>query len=184
MQDKVAIFIDGGYLAKVLKESFNSCEIDFAKFSAFLAEGDHILRTYYYNCMPYKSKTPSSGDATRYEKMQRFINSLEQLDHYEVRLGKLEYRGRNNEGKPIFTQKRVDILLGCDLVLLSAKGKIGKAIIITGDSDFIPAIDIAKNEGVEIELVYEGNHKPHQNLTTIADIRRCITEQDLDIFKK
>ena len=183
MQDKVAIFIDGGYLTKVLKESFNSCDIDFSQLSSYLAENDHILRTYYYNCMPYKSNTPSSGDSARYENMQRFINALERLDHYEVRLGKLEYRGRNKEGRPIFTQKRVDILLGCDLVLLSAKGKIGKAIIITGDSDFIPAIEIAKNEGVEIELVYEDNHKPHQNLMTIADIRKCLTMEEIEKIK-
>lgn len=184
MQDKVAIFIDGGYLTKVLKESFGACDIDFAKLSSFLAGENHILRTYYYNCMPYKSAQPSSGESTRYEKMQRFMNALEQLDHYEVRLGKLEFRGRTTEGKPIFTQKRVDILLGCDLVLLSAKGKIGKAIIITGDSDFIPAIEIAKNEGVEIELVYDDNHRPHQNLTTIADIRRCISLDDIEKIKK
>ena len=55
----------------------------------------------------------------------------------------------------------MDILLGCDLVLLAAKQRIGKAILITGDSDFIPAIEVAKNEGVEIELVYDSAHHPH-----------------------
>lgn len=50
--DRVAIFIDGAYLSKVLKESFSSAQIDFSKLSTFLANGDPILRTYYYNCMP------------------------------------------------------------------------------------------------------------------------------------
>lgn len=56
---KIAIFIDGAYLSKVLQGSFGSPQIDFSKLSSFLANGDQILRTYYYNCMPYKSLSPS-----------------------------------------------------------------------------------------------------------------------------
>ena len=181
---KIAIFIDGAYLSKVLKESFASPQIDFSKLSSRLADGDPILRTYYYNCMPYKSQTPSKGDIERYNNMQRFVTSLERLDRYAVRLGKLEYRGRNTAGAPIFQQKRVDILLGCDLVLLAAKQRIEKAILVTGDSDFIPAIETAKNEGVEIELVYDKAHHPHNSLTLIADVRKELTQADIDAIKK
>ncbi|MEY8385807.1 NYN domain-containing protein [uncultured Oscillibacter sp.] len=181
---KIAIFIDGAYLSKVLKESFASPQIDFSKLSSHLANGDPLLRTYYYNCMPYKSATPTSGENNRYNNMQRFINSLERLDRYEVKLGKLEYRGRKVDGSPIFQQKRVDILLGCDLVLLSAKQRIEKAILITGDSDFIPAIQVAKNEGVEIELIYDTSHMPHSSLTQIADIRKALSQADIDAIKK
>lgn len=182
--DKVAIFIDGAYFSKVLKESFSFAQIDFSKLSTFLANGDPILRTYYYNCMPYKSPTPSSGEIAKYNNMQRFVTSLEKLDRYAVRLGKLENRGRKADGAPIFQQKRVDILLGCDLVLLAAKQRIGKAILITGDSDFIPAIEVAKNEGVEIELVYDSAHHPHSSLTLIADVRKELSQADIDSVKK
>lgn len=181
---KIGIFIDGAYLSKVLKESFQSAQIDFSKLSSFLANGDPILRTYYYNCMPYKGPHPSQGDIDRYNNMQRFVTSLEKLDRYAVRLGKLEYRGRTNGGMPIFQQKRVDILLGCDLVLLAAKQRIEKAILVTGDSDFIPAIEVAKNEGVEIELGYDAAHHPHNSLTLIADVRRELTQADIDGIKK
>ncbi len=181
--DKVAIFIDGAYLGKVLKETYGAPKIDFSKLSSHLANGISILRTYYYNCMPYKSKTPSSGEIARYNGMQKFVTSLEQLDRYEVKLGKLEYRGRKVDGSPIYQQKRVDILLGCDLVLLAAKQRIGKAILVTGDSDFIPAIQIAKNEGVEIELVYDTTHAPHNSLTLIADERKILTQADIDAVK-
>lgn len=180
---KVAIFIDGGYLSKVLNDSFGSPKIDFSKLSNYLAGGQSILRTYYYNCMPYKSQTPTKGELARYTGMQKFIDALQRLDRYEVRLGKLEYRGRKQDGAPIFQQKRVDILLGCDLVLLAAKQRIEKAILITGDSDFIPAIEIAKNEGVEIELVYDPAHMPHGSLITIADVRRSLNQSDIDANK-
>ena len=134
--------------------------------------------------MPYKSQTPSRGEIERYNNMQRFVTSLERLDRYAVRLGKLEYRGRDKNGAPIFQQKRVDILLGCDLVLLAAKQRIEKAILVTGDSDFIPAVETAKNEGVEIELVYGKSHHPHNSLTLIADVRKELTQADIDVIKK
>lgn len=181
---KIAIFIDGAYLSKVLQESFGSPQIDFSKLSSFLANGDQILRTYYYNCMPYKSLSPSQGEINRYNNMQRFVTALEKLDHYTVRFGKLEFRGRDSHGNPIFQQKRVDILLGCDLVLLAAKQRIEKAILITGDSDFIPAIEVAKNEGVEIELVYGAAHSPHNSLKSIAEVRKELSQADIDAIKK
>lgn len=169
--EKVAIFIDGGYFSKVLRDGYGSPTVDFAKLSERLSDGYQLLRTYYYNCMPYKSQTPTEGELARYNGMQSFINSLEYLDRFVVRLGKLEYRGRKQDGSPIYQQKRVDILLGCDLVLLSAKSRISKAVLLTGDSDFIPAIEIAKNEGIETELVYDPVHMPHNNLFTIVDTR-------------
>lgn len=181
--DKVGIFIDGGYLQKILQKDFNSSAIDFSKFIHMLADKDPILRAYYYNCMPYKSNPPTQEEAERFAKMQKFVDSLEMIDRFQVRLGKLEYRGTSNNGQRIFQQKRVDILLGCDLVLLSAKQKIGKAIIVTGDSDFIPAIEIAKNEGVEIELVFSPQTLPHTSLIKIADVRHKLSQEEIDSIK-
>ena len=42
--------------------------------------------------------------------------------------------------------------MGVDLVLLAAKHQISDAAILAGDSDFLPAIDAAKPEGVVIHL--------------------------------
>lgn len=181
---KVAIFIDGGYFSKVISGTYANTKIDFSRLSGELSNHIPILRTYYYNCMPYRGKAPSQAENIRYQNMQRFVNSLEMLDRYEVRLGKLEYRGRKADGTPIFQQKRVDILLGCDLVLLAAKQRIEKAVLITGDSDFIPAIEVAKNEGVEIELYYGPNDLPHDSLTRIADERKVLTQEFIDKVKR
>lgn len=181
---RVAIFIDGGYLTKVLQESFDSPKIDFARFSKRLAAGDRILRTYYYTCLPYRSTPPTPEETERYINVQRFVNALRHLDRYEVREGKLAKRGIRPDGKPDLQQKGVDILLACDLILLSAKQRIDKAILITGDGDFIPAIEIAKNnEGVEIELVYDTGPHVNRGLIEIADVRRPLTQADIDAVK-
>ncbi|MEW5987872.1 MAG: NYN domain-containing protein [Chloroflexota bacterium] len=97
---------------------------------------------------------------------------LNKLPRFEVRLGRLVYRGLDPKGKPIFEQKRVDLMMGVDLVLLSAKHQITHAAILAGDSDFIPAIEAAKDEGVLIHL-YHGRN-PHSELWDAADERLLI----------
>jgi uncharacterized protein (TIGR00288 family) len=64
-------------------------------------------------------------------------------------------------------QKQVDILLAIDLLRLSYRGAISQAILITGDSDFIPAIKIAKDEGVQVLLAH--GSKPHLSLLDEVD---------------
>jgi len=94
-----------------------------------------------------------------------------------VREGKLAFRGLDKDsGQPIFEQKRVDIKLAVDLVLLATKRQITRAAIVTGDSDFLPAIQAAKNEGVLIHLFHGGgDNRPHRDLWDTADSRTEIT---------
>lgn len=182
---KVAIFIDGAYLTKVQEIRFKKARIDFAKFSNLLANGMPILRTYYYNCLPYKSQNPTVEENLRFSKMQSFIDALSRNERFEARTGKLEFRGYDDRGKPIFQQKRVDVMLACDLALLSAKQRIDKAIVVTGDSDFLPAIELSKNEGVEFELVYSDiiGCCPHESLIRAADSRRILSDEDIANIK-
>jgi len=181
--DKCAIFIDGGYMQKVSTRS--GIPVDYQRFSNLLADNCPILRTYYYTCMPYKSSKPTEDQNKRYSNAQRFVDTLKKLDRYEVRLGKLEHRGNNELGNPVFVQKRVDILLACDLVLLSSKSRISKAVLFTGDSDFVPAVEIAKSEGVEIVLCYYNadGFNPHKSLMQIADEREGIDDLTLKSIK-
>jgi uncharacterized LabA/DUF88 family protein len=109
----------------------------------------------------------------RFGRKQRFLAALERNTRFQVRLGKLEHRGFDSAGKPILEQKRVDILLGVDLALLAAKHQITDAVIVAGDSDFLPAIEAAKVEGVVVHL-FHGSH-PHRDLVSACDERTRIT---------
>lgn len=178
-----AIFIDGGYFDRVSRDC-GSPRIDFGKLSQELARPHELLRTYYYHCLPYMGPTPSEEDQQRYENKQRFFNALTRLNRFEVREGKLEYRGTDRESeRPIFEQKRVDIYLGVDLVMLAAKQRIHRAILVTGDSDFLPAIRAAKNEGVLVHLFHgTGPQQPHKDLWDEVDERTVITPDLLQHF--
>ena len=169
MAGRTAIFIDGAYFEYILRDEFGSRRIDFRKLSNTIAGGTDILRTYYYNCLPYQGNPPTSEERERYSARRRFYTALERLPFFSVRLGRLEFRGHWPDGRPRFEQKRVDILLGVDMVQLAAKGRIEQAALIAGDSDFIPAISVAKSEGVQVRL-FHGNNC-HSDLWQEADER-------------
>jgi uncharacterized LabA/DUF88 family protein len=176
MSDKVAVFIDGGYLDKTLQDEFNQARIDYEKLVGWMSRNVNLFRAYYYNCLPYQSDPPTPEERLRFSNRQSFYNKLSKLPKFEVRYGKLEPRGKRDDGSIILTQKRVDIQLGVDLVLLAAKQRITHVSIFTGDSDFLPAISVAKNEGVAITLFHGKIHKPHDDLWEASDERIILTQ--------
>lgn len=179
-----AIFLDGGYVEKVMHYDHQEPKIDFEKLVRFMAEPDELLRAYYYHCLPYQSNPPTEEEKIRYSQRHRFITALSFLPRFEVRLGQLAFRGRDSEGHLIFQQKRVDCMVGVDMALLAGKGKITNAAVFTGDSDIIPAIESVKREGVLVTLwhgSFSADTRPSRELFEIADERKQLTA---DIVKK
>jgi uncharacterized LabA/DUF88 family protein len=172
-----AIFIDGAYLDATTRNECGGIRIDYAKLAQKLAGGVEILRTYYYHCLPYQRNPPTAEESMRFSQAQKFHTALRALPRYEVREGMLVYRGNDEKGKSIYVQKGVDIQFGVDLVLLSAKQQISHAALIAGDSDFVPAMEVAKNEGVLIHLFHGAT--PHRKLVEVADERTKITAEFL-----
>jgi uncharacterized LabA/DUF88 family protein len=182
--DRVALFIDGAYFAYGLKAEFEEPRLDFALLANALAGSKEILRTYYYHCLPYQSDPPTTQEATRFGRMQSFVDQLNRLPRFQIRLGKLALRGIRADGERIFVQKRVDIMLGVDLVLLSAKGQISNAVLLAGDSDFLPAVEVARNEGVLVHLYHFTKNPPHRELWDACDERTPITQTLIDRVRR
>jgi uncharacterized LabA/DUF88 family protein len=146
--DRCAIFIDGAYVEKIFKNHLGGAKIDYGKAAQKISSGCDLLRTYYYNCPPYQSNPPTQEERQRYSGHEKFVLALARLPRFQVRLGKLEFRGTRADGSRIFAQKRVDILLGVDMVELAATRQITRAVLVAGDSDFLPAIEAVKRQGV------------------------------------
>lgn len=68
-------------------------------------------------------------------------------------------------------------MLSIDMVSLAASGKISDAVLVAGDSDFIPAVHVAKDYGVNV-LLYHYNRRGeyHDSLWQICDERFPIDE--------
>ena len=87
--DRCAVFIDGGYLAAILRKR-DSPRIDFKKLSERLSNDMIHLRTYYYTSMPFQSNPPTVDEKQRHSKASRFVNQLKKIPRFEVKLGRLQ----------------------------------------------------------------------------------------------
>lgn len=170
---RTCVLVDGGYFQKVPEKDFGAPRIDFGLLGPELARGyEPLLRTYYYNCPPYQSADPTPRERELVRNADRFYYSLRKLQNFEVRLGRLEFRGiARDTGEPIFQQKRVDVRLAVDLLTLSFSKQICTAVIVAGDSDFIPAFQAAKDQGVRVVLFHGHANPAHRDLQMVADER-------------
>lgn len=158
MSDKAVVFIDGGYVSKMLNKHYSNTKIDFLKFSDALCGDCERFRTYYYTCPPYQSNPPTESERERKARFDKFLNTLKSFPRFEIRTGVLQ-KTKNPE-RP-YIQKGVDVLLSIDLTEMSAKGVIDRAIIVSADSDFDPAIKKAKDNYVLVTLASFYQHKSH-----------------------
>jgi uncharacterized LabA/DUF88 family protein len=176
---RAAIFIDGAYFEKVIKNEFGEITIDFKKLVEVLTDGRELLRTYYYNCLPYQSTVPTPEESKRFANKERFFSYLRRLPRFNIRLGKLAFRGTDREGNKVFEQKGIDTLLSIDMVNLAATKQVSNIILLAGDSDYIPAIEVTKTHGVGAILYHSQRRDSyHINLWEACD-ERCPINQSL-----
>ncbi len=72
------------------------------------------------------------------DKISRALEYWEQLKENDVELG--------------LKQKGVDMHIGVDIASMTLKKQVDTIILVTGDSDFVPAAKLARREGVEFLL--------------------------------
>lgn len=174
-----AVFLDGAYIDKVVQSNHDRAPIDYYKLAQTMAGDNELLRAYYYNCLPYQHEPPSAEERERFSGRYRFYEALEHLPRFQVNLGKLTLLGQNADGRNIVQQKRVDIMLAIDMINLAIKGRVSSISVFTGDSDFIPAFEKVKAEGVRTVLWHGDfagdNSAPSRELYKLADERVCLT---------
>ena len=175
----LAIFLDGGYVDAICRQHFSGLRVDYENLGAEIhgqigqrsAGPLEHLRTYYYTCPPYQGQPPSQDERLRFSGYQKFKQALGYIPRFEMREGRLQYQGEDRDGKPIFQQKRVDLMLGLDIALLSAKQEVSTIALFAGDADFLPALVAAKREGVSFWLIHGPVNTYNRELWREADER-------------
>ena len=109
--------------------------------------------------------------------MTKFLNELSKKRKVAVRLGKisdtqLHYTLRPDTVKKLFNpnktfslsditesdfklvaeQKGVDMKIGLDIASMAYKQQVDQIVLISGDSDFVPAAKLARREGIDVVL--------------------------------
>jgi uncharacterized LabA/DUF88 family protein len=72
-------------------------------------------------------------------------------------------------------QKGVDMRLGIDVATLALKEQVERIIVISGDTDMVPALKLARREGVQVILtILQGWVNLSRDLIEDADLVRTI----------
>lgn len=142
--------------------------------------GESIFRIFYYDCPPFEGTTKNPIDGSnldfktlpKYKARQRFLNEFKSMDYVAMRLGMAKQRGWTITESYIkkaisgrhqavtasdvllsIEQKGVDMRIGIDVATLALKRIVDRIILISGDMDMIPAIKLARREGIQVVLV-------------------------------
>ena len=141
--------------------------------------GKVLFRVFFYDSPPFQEKKthPISRASVDYSKSATFkrntafFKDLDLTPNFAVRRGTLLWRGwkltpkavsnlLSSGARPLvqtdvvedFEQKQVDIKLGLDIAWIALKGIAKSMVVVTGDSDLVPALKFARKEGVRVFL--------------------------------
>lgn len=192
---KTAVLIDSGHLRVVLPGAgytFNPENIERIA-HASLVDGEALLRVLFYDCAPFTGtvKLPVSQRKKTFIGSDGWLNALARKDYFAVRLGVLKFRGwlakppsGNGEGlsdkdfRPNFEQKGVDMRIGLDIAHFCAERSAERLVVITNDTDLLPALKYARRSGLQIAIVQFPRKKLATELTHHADFVRKIAWPD------
>jgi len=184
MTDRALLLIDGGYL-DYLQRSFGSIRLDYGKMAQAICGhfGFRLLRCVYFNCLPYLPLNPSPEESEAYGKKQGFFERLDKIERYQVKLGRLAFRGMDEDtGRPLLEQKQVDVLLAIEMVYAAARRSCEAIVLLSGDGDFLPAVELVKQEGLTMALAHGPRSETdtvHDGLWNAADLRFTL---NMDFF--
>jgi uncharacterized LabA/DUF88 family protein len=145
-------------------------------------ENEELYRILVYDCPPFeeKAQNPISKKTINYKttdiavfrrqlheelikkrKVALRRGTLKITGNWHIRPQKLKELIKNptlfgslteNDVYYEIVQKGVDMRMGLDIASLSYKRLVSKIILITGDSDFVPAAKLARREGIDVIL--------------------------------
>lgn len=189
---KSAVLIDGGHLRVLARMAGFEYNPDFIEkiAHACVEENETLLRALYYDCAPYtgKARKPVSGEEIEFKGSDVWLRELAQKNLFAVRTGVLKFRGfkprkipvkplaelTDDDFKPDFEQKGVDMRIGLDIANFANERSVDRIILVSGDTDCIPAMKHARIAGLQIVVVEFSNHKLAPELLWHSDIKRHV----------
>ena len=189
---KIAVMMDGGHTRVYAKKAGYSYVPDYIEKIAHACalSDEEIYRVLYYDCAPFQGTAtlPISGTKKTFVGADAWLHELSRKDYFAVRRGILKFRGyvltkipytprgplKDSDFKPSFEQKGVDMRIGLDMAIFSSNRAVDIIVLLTNDTDCIPAMKHARRSGIQIALVELPGCKPTPELLAHADFRRKI----------
>jgi uncharacterized LabA/DUF88 family protein len=183
--------IDGGGYAPVLMEG------------AGVEETPELYRIFFYDCPPLKKRAQYrvSGRPLNFAKSEVAIlrdeihTELSGIRKVALRLGVLneglsgwipqadavkrwladpdKFDPQDEDFIYDIKQKGVDMRLGLDVAAMAFKKQVNQIILVAGDADFVPAVKLARREGVDVVLDPMWGNPAPDLLKHVDGVRNC-----------
>ncbi|MDD4531091.1 MAG: NYN domain-containing protein [Candidatus Pacebacteria bacterium] len=177
-KERVVVYIDGNNFYKYLRDrqySFpKGVKFNFEKFINMLINGRELVsKRYYIGIAKNFDNSEKSKEIVRGQ--QKFLNEL-QREGFVIKRGKVIY----DSGK--IREKGVDVKISVDLVIGAVDNIFDTAILVSSDTDLIPAIKYVRFKGKSVEYI-GFSHCPSLGVQKNVDLSRLLTAQDIDSLK-
>lgn len=191
---KVALLVDGGYLRACSQKAGKVYNSNFiSTFSHHCIEqGEYLLRIFYYDAPLFRGKVklPVSGGDKTFQSNDKWLDDLAKMDRFAVRRGTLGFRGWTPRAMPVpgraltdadfspsFEQKGVDMRIGLDIANFSHTKAVDRIILLSGDTDMIPAMKEARKSGLEVVAIQlaQPTKALHDTIKAHSDLVRAVT---------
>lgn len=177
-KEKVAVYIDGnnfyGYLKDKEINFSRGTKFDYSKFvDSLTGERKCISKRYYVGIARNIDGSRKSKRIVRGQ--QKFLESIKN-EGFDIKRGKVMY----DKGK--VREKGTDVKIAVDLVVGAVDEIYDTAVLISSDTDLIPAVRYLKYKGKKLEYV-GFSHAPSLGMQKHADLSVLLRPKDIEEFK-
>lgn len=191
MSDRIAVMIDGGHLRVLAKMNGLAYTPDYIEKVAHACAlpDEAVLRVLYYDCAPFSGEVdlPVSGGKHQFSGSDAWLMKLAKKDLFAIRRGVLKFRGwvpkktpltpdgaSDADFKPTFEQKGVDMRIGLDFATFAENRAVTRVVLISNDTDCVPAMKYARKAGIQVALATFPKHKCASELLYHSDFERRV----------
>ena len=170
------ILIDGSNFYFKLKDLQlqNLLEFDFSGFTKFLVSKNKLIKaTYYVGAM--------RTDGT--ERAQRLFNDQRKLLSHLTKQGLKYSLGYLLKSKNKFHEKGVDVNIAVDILVAVYENQCDHLILVSSDTDLLPAIKKAKEKGKTIEYI-GFSHQPSLAMVANCTESKLLKKEEITPFVK
>ena len=152
--ERVSVYIDGAnflYGLRSIKSRYTNFNFDFGRYVNHIVGKRVLIEVYYYD-----ASLKSARDPELFKQQQVFFERLKKIDKFRVIICRRQ-KSTKSDGTDSFKIKEDDIRLALDMFRDATKNKYDTALLISGDGDFVPAVEYVKLEGKNVEnYFFEG----------------------------
>jgi len=178
-EERVAVYIDGSNFYNYLKNEkinfFGNARFNFSAFVDYLV-GDRkcVSKRYYTGVFRNINKTEKAGELRKGQ--QRFFLNLEEE-------GFIIKKGRIMSADGEYKEKGTDVKIAVDLVVGAVDDQYDTAILVSSDTDLVPAIRYIRYKKKKLEYVGFA-YAPSLGMKKYADSFRLLTLDDVKRFEE